>query len=74
MATRRIVVRKDDVLIINGMELDGEVLKSIVDPSKRLLWAFQREGSDIRPVCFSEDHCVWLLESDLARNEDVTAV
>ena len=66
---RRIVVRKDDVLIVNGMELDGEVLRSIVDPDKRLLWAFVREGGDTRPVAYAEDRVIWLTDEDLVRKE-----
>ena len=57
---RRIIVRRDDLLIVNGMELDGDVLRSIVDPSRRLLWAFVKQGNDVRPVCYSEDKVIWL--------------
>jgi ABC-type Zn uptake system ZnuABC Zn-binding protein ZnuA len=57
---RTIVVRKDDILVVNGMELDGAILKEIVSPSKRLLWAFVKNGDDCRPICFSEDQCIWL--------------
>lgn len=64
-AKRRIVVRKDDILVVNGIELDGDILREIVKPSNRLLWAFVRQGDDVRPICFSEEHCIWLLESDL---------
>lgn len=62
---RTIVVRKDDILVVNGMELDGAILKEIVSPSKRLLWAFVKNGDDVRPVCYSEDRVIWLSEEDL---------
>ena len=38
----------------------GDVLRSIVDPSRRLLWAFVKQGNDVRPVCYSEDKVIWL--------------
>ncbi len=64
---RRIVVRKDDVLVVNGVDLDGEILKEIVSPSKRLLWAFvKNENGDVQPIPFSEEQCVWLQDSDLS--------
>lgn len=59
-AKRHIVVRADDLLIVNGMILDGEVLKAIVNPEKRLLWGFVKHGPDIRPVCYSEEKVIWL--------------
>lgn len=66
---RRIVVRKTDVLVVNGVELDGEVLRSIVDPERRMLWSFaKRENGDVIPTCFSEEQCIWLTEGDLARS------
>jgi len=64
---RRIVVRKDDVLVVNGLALDGEVLKDMMDPSKRLLWAFVREDGDVRPVAYAEDRVIWLQDDDLVR-------
>lgn len=69
---RRIVVRKDDMLIVNGIELDGAILKEIVSPSKRLLWAFVRNANgDVQPHAVSEEHCIWLLESDLSTGIEV---
>lgn len=59
-AKRHIVVRADDLLIVNGMILDGEVLKAIVNPEKRLLWGFVKHGPDIRLVCYSEEKVIWL--------------
>ena len=68
LVRRRIVVRKDDVLIVNGLALDGEVLKDMMDPSKRLLWAFVRKDNDVQPCAYSEEHCIWLQDSDLERS------
>jgi hypothetical protein len=63
----RIIVHKNDVLVVNGMEIDGEILKSIVNPDARLLWAFVKKGNDIQPVPYDETHCVWLTDEDLVR-------
>jgi hypothetical protein len=70
-AKRRIVVHRDDVLVLNGFEVDASTLIDITKPDKRLLWAFVKseDGLEIRPVCFSEEHCIWLMDSDLARNK-----
>jgi hypothetical protein len=57
---RRIVVSADDLLVVNGMELDGEILKAIVQPDKRVLWAFVRKGGDVRPVAYTEQQVIWL--------------
>jgi ABC-type Zn uptake system ZnuABC Zn-binding protein ZnuA len=67
VAGRTLVIRSDDVLIVNGYELDGEVLKAIVSPDKRLLWAFIKKDHDIRPVAYSEDKVIWLTDEDLVR-------
>ena len=64
---RRIVVRKDDVLVVNGLVLDGEVLKDMMDPSKRLLWAFVREDGDVRPCAYDETKVIWIQSEDLVR-------
>jgi len=64
---RRIVVRKDDVLVVNGLALDGEVLKDMMDPSKRLLWAFVRKDGDVQPCAYAEDRVIWLQDEDLVR-------
>ena len=69
MARRRIVVLKDDVLVIRGIEIDAEVLREIVDPTKRLLWAFIKKDGDVMPVAYSEDRCIWLSDDDLVRAE-----
>ena len=70
MARRRIVVQKDDVLIIGGVEVDAEILREIVNPQKRLLWYFiRRDNGDCQPVAVSEDQCIWLTDDDLVRTE-----
>ena len=69
---RRVVVRKSDSLIINGYEVDGAILASIVNPENRLLWTFVRakNGVDIQPVAYSEERVVWLTDDDLIRRSD----
>ena len=69
-ARRRLVVSKDDVLVIKGMELDVSILEEMLVGDKRLLWYFlkNKEG-DVRPICVSEEQCIWLQESDLERTE-----
>jgi len=75
MPGRRILLRRDDVLVVNGIELDGEVLRAVVRPEARLLWAFVRaENGDVRPVCYTEDEVVWIQSSDLDRTEMPNAV
>ena len=68
---RRIVVRKTDTLVVNGYEVDASVLGDMMDPERRLLWAFVRaeNGVDIRPVPYDETRVVWLAEEDLRRRE-----
>ena len=68
---RRIVVRKTDTLIIDGYEVDASVLGDMMDPERRLLWAFVRaeNGVDIRPVPYDEERVIWLTDEDLQRKE-----
>ena len=69
-AKRRVVVRRDDVLVLpTGFEVEASILVDITAPNKRLLWAFVKseDGLEIRPVCFSEEHCIWLTDEDLVR-------
>ena len=68
-AKRRVVVRRDDVLVLNGFEIDASTLIDITKPDKRLLWAFVKseDGTDIRPVAYSEDRVIWLTSEDLVR-------
>ena len=68
---RRIVVRKTDMLVIDGYEVDASVLVGMIDPDKRVLWAFIRaeNGVDIRPVPYDEERVIWLTDEDLRRKE-----
>jgi hypothetical protein len=67
-AGRRITVRKDDVLVINGLELDVATLREMLSAKRRVLWAFVRQGGDVRPVCYDETRVIWLTEEDLERS------
>lgn len=71
MPRARIIVHNDDVLVVNGYELDGEILKAIVSPDKRLLWAFIKKDHDIRPIAFSEDKVIWLLPDEVESEVEV---
>ena len=65
MAERRIAVRKDDVLVFKGFEIDAEVLRAIVNPDVRVLWAFVKRGVQIQPVAYAEDRVIWLTEEEV---------
>jgi hypothetical protein len=65
MAERRIAVRKDDVLIFKGFEIDAEVLSAIINPDVRVLWAFVKKDAQIQPVAYSETQCIWLTEEEV---------
>ena len=69
-AQRRIVVRRDDVLVLpSGFEVDASTLSDITKPDKRLLWAFVKseDGTAIQPVCYDETRVIWLTDEDLVR-------
>ena len=68
---RRLVVRKDDELVIGGLELEASILAAMLEPGKRLLWAFIHEGGDVRPAAYSEDQCIWLEPADLVRSKEL---
>ena len=75
MLGRRIVVHDDDVLMVGSLALDGEVLKAIVNPKKRLLWYFMRnENGDVQPVALDETKVIWLTDNDCERSEILNAV
>ena len=65
MPGRRITVRKDDVLVFKGYEVDAEVLRAMIDPQPRVLWAFVRQGSRIQPIAYSEEQVIWLTEEEV---------
>ena len=68
---RRLVVRRDDVLVLNGFEIDASVLTEVTKPNRRMLWAFvqSEDGTRIQPTPFTEDKIIWLLEEDLVRQD-----
>ena len=70
---RRLVVHKDDVLVIGGLELEASILAAMLEPGKRLLWAFIHEGGDVRPAAYSEDQCIWLEPAYLDRRKELPA-
>jgi hypothetical protein len=70
---RRLVVRKDDILVIDGLEIEASILCTMLEPGKRLLWAFIHEGGDVRPAAYSEDQCIWLEPADLDRRKELPA-
>ena len=68
MRRRRVAVRTNDILVVNGYELDAAILADIVTPNKRLLWAFvENTDGSIQPVAYSEDRVIWLSKEDLKR-------
>jgi hypothetical protein len=68
---RRLVVRKDDILVIDGLEIEASILGTMLEPGKRLLWAFIHEGGDVKPAAYSEDQCIWLEPADLVRSKEL---
>ncbi len=68
---RRMRVLAGDKLVINGYEIDGDILQTIVNPEARLLWAFikSEDGASIQPVSYREDRVIWLTQEDLVRSE-----
>jgi hypothetical protein len=72
MVRRRVELGRGEVLVYKGMEIDQQVLDAVVETNKRLLWAFVRgEGGDVRAVPYSEDHVIWLSESDITKEREV---
>lgn len=69
---KRVSLGRGEVLVYKGVDIDRDVLDAIVDTKKRLLWAFVRgEGGVVRAVAYSEEHCIWLEESDMPREEEI---
>lgn len=65
-------LKRGEVLSYKGMTIDRDVLDAVVDTNKRLLWAFVRgDDGDIRAVPYSEEHVIWLAESDVLQERDV---
>lgn len=72
MEARRVELRRGDVLVYKGMELDRDVLDAVIDTNKRLLWAFVRgKDGDIRAIPYSETHVIWMAESDIVKEQEV---
>ena len=71
LCQRRVSVKPSDILILNGFEIDADVLLEITRPNRRMLWAFVQsdDGLRIQPTPFTEDKVIWLLESDLVRDK-----
>jgi hypothetical protein len=71
-AQRRVAISEDDIIVFGGYELSASVLKSIIEPDRRLLWAFVKAEGDraIQPVAYGEDRILWLLPEDLERTRD----
>ena len=68
---RKLTVRRDDVLVLNGFEINAEVLLEITKPNRRMLWSFvqSEDGTRIQPTPFTEDKVIWLEVSDLVRGK-----
>lgn len=72
---RRVMIQRTDTLVVGaGLEIDAESLLEILQPGRRVLWAFVEKDGAIQPVPYDESRCVWLSEDDLFRSEDVTEV
>jgi hypothetical protein len=68
----RVELEANDILVYKGMDIDAEVLDSLLSANKRVLWAFVKNGEgDVRAVPYSEDQCIWMSESDIATPEEV---
>ena len=66
---RRVLVRANDVLVIDDLEIPAQVLKDMADPDKRVLWAFLRSGDYVQPVAYDEEHVIWLQPEDIHSEE-----
>ena len=71
VSKRKIVVRSIDTLVIDGLEVDGDVLKSILNPDNRVLWAFIKNEGRIQPVAYDESRVLWLQETDLTPPSEI---
>lgn len=68
---RRVLLRSTDVLVYRGMEIDRDVLDAVLSTNKRLLWAFIRNGKDVRAIPYDESRVIWLAESDVQQPDEV---
>lgn len=70
--SRRVEVEPGDVIVYKGKEIDAEVLASMLDTSKRLLWAFAvSDTDDIMAFAYTEAEVLWLQPDDILQPEDV---
>lgn len=66
------MLRKEDVIVLGGVELHCDTLRAMIDPEARLLWGFVRNDlGDIMAVPYTENQLIWLDDKDLERT-DVT--
>jgi hypothetical protein len=71
IGSRTVKVIEGDVLVINGWRVDVTTLIQMLDPDKRVLWAFVRNGDrELRPVPYSEERVIWLAEEDIVRADN----
>lgn len=57
---RTIVIRKSDKVVVNGYEVTGEMLKLLMDPAARLLWAFVEKDGRLQVVPYDENKVIWM--------------
>jgi hypothetical protein len=69
---RKVYVREDDVLVLGEYEISAAVLRQMIKPEARVLWAFivGENGDAVQPVPFSEENCIWLEAKDLERTPE----
>lgn len=61
-----------NVLVIGDDEIDLDILDAVIDPKRRLLWAFVRKSDGrIQPVPFREEQVIWLEPGDLSFAEEI---
>jgi len=73
MASRRkVYVRDDDVLVLGEYEISAAILKQVMKPDARVLWAFiaSENGDAVQPVPYDETRVLWLEDNDLDRSQD----
>jgi hypothetical protein len=69
---RRIVVGKQDVLVLGQYEVDATILAQMLDPRNRVLWATLECDGRLQCIPYDETRCIWLTDDDLVRtNKDI---
>jgi hypothetical protein len=70
--SRRVEVRKGDVLVYQGKEIAQDVLEAVTGTGRRLLWAFvANDNGDIMAVPYTEEECIWMSASDVRKENEV---